>query len=144
MLLNSEGTTANIYAVKRVAFAGHPTIGTFHTITEADQLFKDRLPSLTQEYSIVIEKNDEGFLFLVTQSEPQWTATDLVVSRNTHKPYRIRRRLAVLVRHLDCPLRPRRKSIRAMRIPLSPVDLLVKVLRRRPPGVPTHGNRHGR
>jgi predicted PhzF superfamily epimerase YddE/YHI9 len=74
MLLNLEGTTLRIFTPSsELPFAGHPTIGTFHTITEADQLFK----SGSQEYGIGIEKNDEGFLFLVTQSEPQWTATDL-------------------------------------------------------------------
>lgn len=64
-------------------FAGHPTIGTVHAVIEEGQLFNDRLPSLVRQecgigvVPIGVEKNDDGFFFLVTQSEPRWTAVDL-------------------------------------------------------------------
>ena len=40
MLLNSEGTLRIFTPSSELPFAGHPTIGTFHTITEEDSFLR--------------------------------------------------------------------------------------------------------
>jgi PhzF family phenazine biosynthesis protein len=64
-------------------FAGHPTIGTVHAIIEEGRLFNGRLPSLVRQecgvgiVAIAVERKNDGLFFLVSQSEPRWTAVDL-------------------------------------------------------------------